>query len=438
MRRLLHLFFVFAASLGLCVCLLVAVCALVPRQRIHDSCVMAEQYFFERDVNEQLFQNNYGSCMDHYADAALLDVVYCADSAHPLHAVLAAPYYRTGGDIREDFRSAVSLGLAPNSEYARYWHGMQLFVRPLLAVTSLSGCRLIVFFIAMALLGWAALLMLRARAVRPPVILAAALVHVQFYMAAFTLEYAGALLVMAGACLAVAASWRAIADPDALHRRMTAICVASGALVCFFDFLTAETVAFTVPALLLLMLRRESRMPQLSIRQAFLLLVRWGAAWLAAYAGAFLCKWLLVLATLGGEAFLGVFKSAAVRVDPSLVYGGMAMMLARNLACLFPNSQTLTVSFVFGVSSAVLFSAFVVFYLFRGRKTDWAFVLSVLAVGCIPYLRFFALSSHSNSHFIFTFRAQMATLMALYAALAYSLNPAEAMRAGRPDRQRRR
>ena len=46
----------------------------------------------------------------------------------------------------------------------------------------------------------------------------------------------------------------------------------------------------------------------------------------------------------------------------------------------------------------------------------------------VPYARMLALGSHSLDHFFFTYRAQMASIMAVIAILAYSLKPSEVLR----------
>jgi len=450
MRRIMNGIVCFAGTLLICMSLLFAVCAAIPQERIRQGCVESEAYFTANDGFPLLFESNPGSRMDNYADAALLDVIYNVDSARPLYAMIAAPYYRIeGNDIREDFRSAVVDGLAPNSEYSRYWHGSQVLLRPLLMFTSVTGCRTILFVLLLLLIAALGLILLKQKALRPLVIFLISLFAVQFYMTAFTLEYIMVFLVTVCACIAVAAAFSRGLPADALKSHMTRLFIASGAVTCFLDFLTTETLTFTVPFLLFMMLYKEGRHKPLTLRQTLTLLLRWGLAWLAAYAGMFLVKWLLVLFVLGKEAFLGIFASAAYRIDrtvlaengqtaSTVLSSSLPMMLARNLYCLFPMSVSLTVPAILLLTTGILLAYWAVFYLFRGKESDGAFILGLLLAGMIPYLRFFVLSSHAYDHYFFTYRAQMAAVMALCAVMAYSLNPSEVLCSSKKKRRIRR
>ena len=441
---------VFACTAVVCAGLLLAVCALIPQSAIRQSCLDAETYFSANESFPLLFERSLGSRMDHYADAALLNVIYNVNEEKPLYSMIAAPYYRIEGhDIRMDYRSAVVDGLAPNSEYSRYWHGSQVLIRPLLLFTSVTGCRIILFALLLALNAVLAVLLIRRKAVRPLMIYLAALLAVQFFMTAFTLEYVMVFLVAAGACIAVAVLFARPHPLEVVRQRMTVICIVSGAVTCFVDFLTAETLAFTIPVLLWMMLDKERKDSSLTLRQMFALLVRWGAAWLAAYAAMFAVKWVLVFFVLGKEAFWGIFSSAAYRVNrpvtvhegqvtSTVVSGRLAMMLARNLGCLFPISSQLTVPVILWSAAGILFVLGAVFYLFRGTKLDGTFIAGQLLLGAVPYLRFLVLSSHAYDHYFFTYRAQMATVMALCGVMVYSLKPSQVLKPKKRRRKSRR
>jgi len=434
--------------LGVCMALLVAVCDLIPHSAIEPAMQRAEMYFSAHDGFPVLWPQALGTRVDNYADAALFDVIYHVDSQKPVESMIAARYYRNeGSDIREDFRRSVTEKLPPNNEYSRYWHGSQVLLRPLLLFTSIEGCRLILFALLLGLNAWLAVLLVRRRALRPLLIYTAGMLAVHFWMCAFALEYIMTFLVMTAACIAVVLVWNRCGDPQRRERRMTAVCISGGVLVCFLDFLTAETLVFTVPVLLWLMLCRENGQ-RLPLRRVLGLLARWGAAWLCAYAAAFSVKWALVYLVLGKDAFLNALASAAYRVNREMEVAGapetltirssgrISMMLAHNIGCLFPVSSGLGRVFVLATAGAVLAAAGAALYLFRGRDTDGAFAAGALLTGLVPYARFVALSSHSLDHYFFTYRAQMAAVMALLAVLVYSLKPSEVL--GKKKRRKRR
>ena len=401
-----------------CILLLLAVVAAIPQRAIAENCRDAADYFSAHDGFPLLIEGVEGSRIDNYADTALLDVIFCADSAQPLRSVIVAPYYRNDGqDIRADFQAAVD-GAASNNEYARYWHGSQVFLRPLLLVTSIEGCRAALFILFLAINVALAVVLARKKAWLPFVGYFAALVCVQFYTAAFTLEYIMVLLVMSAASLAVAA----LKD----SRHLTTVFILSGVLTCFLDFLTAETLSFTIPVLLALMLMEKERRTLLA---HLLQLVKWGAAWLCSYAAMFAIKWLAVWAMAGEEVFRNIFTFAALRIDgQTLLSDGTVgtvtplTAVARNVAALLPFvNEAASVTAVILTAVAVLLVIFAVLYLFRGDGLDMGYLLCLLLVGLLPYVRYCLIYSHAHVHYFFTFRAQMALLLAVFAICVHCL-----------------
>ena len=446
MRGFLKSAAIFAVTLGICGGLLFCVCALIPQSAIQPAMQQAEEYFSALEGSVCILDGVENTRGDDYADIALFDVIYHVDASRPLYSMIAAPYYRNeGGDIRLDFRASVVEGQQPNGEYARYWHGSQVLLRPLLTFTSIHGCRAALFGLLLGLNAALAALLIRMRRVRPLLIYAAGMVLVQFWMGLFTLEYIMSFLIMTGACIAVAAAWRRDRDPRQLERRMTAICIISGAVVCFMDFLTTETLTFTVPVILWLLLDKENGHERRTFRQLLGLLVRWGAAWGMAYAFTFVVKWVLVYALMGREALMHVFSSASYRIDRSVMQGDadaaltvrssmLPMMLARNVGMLFPFAEELTIGTSLGLAGGMLMLAGAFFYLFRGKTVDGAFIAALGMVAMVPYARMLALGSHSLDHYFFTYRAQMASIMAVIAILTYSLKPSEVLH---PKKRRR-
>ena len=409
------------AAARACILLLLAVIAAIPQSAIAENSRASAGYFSAHDGFPLLVDGVEGSRMDNYADTALLDVIYCADSENPFTSMIVDPYYRNDGqDIRADFQAAVD-GAAPNNEYARYWHGSQVLLRPLLMLTDIQGCRVVLFALLLVLNGILAWLLVRKKAWIPLVAYFASLLLVQFWTAAFTLEYIMVLLVMSAACIAVTA-WQGRGEG-----RITTVFILSGVLTCFLDFLTAETLTFTIPVILLLMLWEQE---SASLKTQMLRLIKWGCAWLFSYAAMFAIKLLLVLMVAGKETFAGIFQFAALRIEGQtlLADGSVGEVspftaLARNLACLWPFSdENASVMGVLLTAVVVLLVLLAALYLFRGEKARFSYMAVLFAVGLVPYLRYVLIYSHAHVHYFFTFRAQMALLMALIAMFVHGFH----------------
>ena len=246
------------------------------------------------------------------------------------------------------------------------------------------------------------------------------------------MEYIMTYLVMTGICIAV--SYMGKSSIPAEDRRLTSLFLVSGTVTCFLDFLTTETLTFTVPFLLCLFLRRNQECLG-TFRQELYSMIRYGIAWLASYASMFAVKWGLIFFVLGKADFENALQSAATRMDGSIVTEGVSMAasgasgqqlsgaMLRNLACLFPVTSDISTSGVLVLTFGALAIWGTVFYLFRKDPVDTKLIGLLLLTALIPYVRFLCLSNHSYIHYFFSYRAQMASVMALLGILVFSIWP---------------
>lgn len=434
------------ASLS-CIALLLLVCK-IPQSAIEENSRLSAQYLVKEDAFPLVAGRLIGSRGDNYADSNLLNVIYHVDSDRAFYSLIASPYYRVEGEsAQENYHDTVVLSLGPNADYARYWHGSQVLIRPLLVLTSVKGIRLALFALLIALNLWLIARLLRQGQRYAAIIYIAGLLLTGFWMTAFSLEYIMTFLVMTAACIGVSFLCRDASAPKgdspaacrapvaaAQARQMTALFIVSGVVTCFLDFLTTETLTFTVPYLLyLFLLKSQDRLG--TLRRELSRMAKWGAAWLASYAAMFAIKWGLIGVTLGTSAFADALRSAAVRMDGSILAAGlsageagsrlqqMSGALLRNLACLFPVTTDVSKPAVLMLTWGVLAVSFAVFYLLRKDPVDGRLIALLALTAAIPYARFLCLSNHSYIHYFFAYRAQMAAVMALGGMLLFSIRP---------------
>lgn len=426
MKKTVKYGLVFAAALCSCVLLLLLVCT-IPQSAIAENSRASASYLAGEEAFPLLVGRLLNTRGDNYADGNLLNVIYNIDTEHPFSSLVEASYYRVDGESAvENYYQTVFEGQQPNAEYARYWHGSQVLVRPLLTVMSVRGIRFTLFGLLVVLNLWLVIYLLRKKQGYAAILYVAGLVLTDFWMTAFSLEYIMTFLNMTAVSLAVCYRYlghRSDAD-------MTDLFIVSGVVTCFLDFLTTETLAFTVPFLLLLFLRKSQNSLG-TFRQEFLCMVRYGGAWLLSYGLTFAVKWGSILVTMGKTAFENALQSAAARVDGSIYAGEIGSFgsqlsgaLLRNLACLFPVTSDVSTATVILLVCGTLAVLGAVFYLFRKDPVDGSFIGLLSLVALIPYMRLLCLSNHSYIHYFFTYRAQMSAIMALLGIVLYSVRPA--------------
>lgn len=424
----------FFAALLICFGSLLLVC-LIPQSAIKENCLKAAKYFDSHDQYPALIDGYEATVIDNYADCMLLNVIYNVDESRPFYSAVTVPYYRINGDTAaEDYHTSVVDGEEANNEYSRYWHGSQVFLRPLLTVFSIRGLRAAMFVVLAVLNIFFGIVMLRRKLLKPAVIYFTSLIFVGGWMTALSLEYVMVFIVMTVACIAVCCL---MTDPVCKEQvrlrdsRLTVVFILSGVVTCFLDFLTTETLAFTVPFLIFIIISAQKSEQPLCFKENFFRLIRFGNAWLTSYAGMFAVKWGLVYFVAGKSAFLNALQSAAYRIDGSATVSEsalnmgqkIAVSLSQNISRLLPTTKQLSAIDAIAVLAAAFVILGIVLYLFRGERLDGAFIALSLIIACIPYLRYSVLLNHSTMHYFFTYRAQTATIMAYISILAYQLEP---------------
>lgn len=416
-----------SGTFALCFGLLFLVC-FIPQQAIYEGSKKSAEYFRENEAFPLAFGDMMNSRMDNYADSELLNVIYNMDEENRLKSIIGNPYYRIDGNAAADNFMASVNGEKPNNEYSRYWHGSAVLVRPLLVFTSIEGVRGVLFGLLLMLNGVLTVLLLKRKMIKPMILYLVALVLVQVWMTAFSLEYIMTFLVMTALTIGMVM----VKDDET---KVTCLFLAGGILTAFMDFLTAETLSFTIPYLMLVLCRKEEGSIK-SLKEEFLSFVKFGCCFLGAYALMFAIKWGLVYGVIGNTAFKNAMDSAAIRIDGMVTTDGTAegtvissgartfLGLVRNLACLFPFGSNISVMTV-TIATIVLFFLLVgAFYMLRKQKVDFCFVCMTVLVAIVPYARYIVLSSHSYIHYFFTYRAQMAMILGVMAIFAYEVEPA--------------
>ena len=395
--------------------------AAIPNQRIYDNMLSGTMYF--KDKAPFVYDSQMRLVQDNYADVILLNVVWNMGNGNPFVSALDTAYY-DGNDGTNDygenwgFYCAVEGIAVPNTDYTRYWHGMAAVIRPLMLFTDIDGIKLIGTIAAFVLLAVSAVLLLTKRQYFAAGVLTVSLLCVHIWNIGISLEYQPAVLVT----LLLLPLYILFEKNDGM---LSMLAVVSGVMIAFFDFLTCETLTILIPLLIVfIMKKQENRLPDL--KNSLILIIKCGGAWGLSYAGAFLVKWSAASLVTGENKFVKALASVEERFvgeaeELSPVKQFFLAPIA-NLSTLFGGTDRVEWRFVIGglILSAVVLGA--VFYLFRSKeKFDRSFTLIMLILGVLPFARFFLLNNHSYLHEFFTYRALASSILALFAAIWYSL-----------------
>ncbi|MDR2646767.1 MAG: hypothetical protein LBB67_01375 [Oscillospiraceae bacterium] len=310
-------------------------------------------------------------------------------------------------------------------DYARYWHGYQVLLRPALAICNLTVSSIEKQISTDAAQPLPALAMLRrVNEIVLLALLAAVLILIVkqlngwialcFVIAVgfgdaivvpMSLQYSVAAYVMLLACLALLLFCH---NP----RFCEHVCVGFfliGATTSFFDLLTVPLITFGMPAALLVMIEMASAK---CVRLDIARLALRGVCWAFGYGGIWACKWAIASIVLRRNVFaealnqmrLRAFGDAPLPVNlPPTIY-----TLLNNLTHLiFPIALLI---------AAIAALAVIAVMLCRHRANTVRIVKTSIPLFllCIaPYVWYLIFLNHSQEHGRFTYRAQIIAVFAI-------------------------
>ncbi len=385
---------------------------------------MAESATYLTDKQMFFFANSwdYSSKIDRYADAILLNIAYSHDSEHPVKSAMSSSYYYTDYQNENyNLLEAVSLSEKPDystlKPYSRYWHGSLIIVRSLhifLNVKQIYIVDTIILFILCVTLLFFAKKHLNHKIFCCILI---SMIMVSIWYVPMSLEYTWSFLIM------LVASILSIVFYNRKKEHLFHIFFITGMAICFFDFLTTETITFLIPITLLLVMKYEDGSLD-TLKKELIYIIKCGFLWVLGYALTWLSKWTLASIILGENVFHDAINQAGYRINgvTEEISGIKEMLLAvfYNLSCIFPFSLIEKNGYVPVIISLAII--LISLYIFKKRKTPKTLNLLLALIALIPIGRFILLANHSYIHYFFTYRALMASILCVCLIFAYNFD----------------
>lgn len=413
---------ILSALLGM---LLLVLTGLIPQSAIEESCRESGAYFKEHELFPLLIEGQFNTRQDNYADCILVNIMYHISGEELPVSLIKASYYNPELEsVEVSLWESLQEVKEPNIDYFRYWHGGMVLLRPLFLFTGIEGARLILGGVLLLLTLFNVMLLWKQHAKSLAVCYLMGNCIVQFWMCAFCIEYITTFLVMNVVMAVCIRFFKRREDTKALYGKMFVLSAVSGVWTCFFDFLTTETLAITIPLLMLLVLRYEAGELE-NFGKELKRIVCCGMLWGVSYGVMFVFKWLLAAGTLGWQAINSALQSAGERIGGTVYLGdtnldpeasGMQRFIGailRNQGSLFPFRNEMQLGAAMGCFLGVVLLCFAIVYMLRGRNYSGTMILLCILLGLVPYLRYTVLENHAYLHYFFTYRAQLVTITAL-------------------------
>ncbi len=335
-----------------------------------------------------------GSRVDRYADSILLNIALNFDGSLK-QAMLCSYYHVPAQNENENLRETVGSEKAPEQQYLRYWHGSAALVRLFHAFGNILGMYAVNGLLMTALILILLILLWKRNIKSAAISLFIALIIGGVWIVPFCLEYTWTVLI----ALAFSIIVLMVKDTGSLPR----LFMLSGMLTVYLDFLTTETLTLLMPLMLFIAVNKRP----VDIRRAVRLSVSWGLGYVLTW----MSKWAIAAVVLKQNVLPLITEHVGERVNGDI---GLSMAeylfgtVIRNVRCLFPLEYG--GAGVFGVLVIIVAASYRTF-VYWSPGADRRYMLTLLTLSLIPFVRFLVLRNHSYLHSFFTFRALIATVL---------------------------
>lgn len=377
----------------------------VSRNVVSSMKVMEDEGLYRKIMNFKLFQ------LDNFTDTYMMNLVVSADSRHPVEAAMMNYNYKSSNFLdlaynTEKVAQGQSFSGGVKNSYARYWHGYQVVLKPLLVIIDYSVIRVVNYIAMTVLLCGVAVLMWKRIGRKACVLFLVSLLLINFPIVPLSLQFSTCFYISFIAMLLVMMGRNILKDGSNLFTLFFCI----GGVTAFMDFLTTPQLTLGLPLICyMLMSEREGKWKQV---------IYVSCVWTLGYGLLWASKWGIGHLLTGNDILTAAKEAAELRASD--IYKGMHMTVPGIVGFIW---NAIKAKHLVGVLVAALLFVFVMTVVYvkavdgKKKAKDYAYLLIIMLM--VP-VWFFVLRNHSIQHGWFTWRAGLLSLYSLLLFVGYT------------------
>lgn len=355
--------------------------------------------------------------LDGYTDAIMLQTAVYVRDENPLKAAMRCSrmeYAESKGPTDSLLRYVYGEPFGEVVDYARYWHGYLIFLKPLLLFFPLSDIRMMNAMIQLILAAAVLLTAYRRKGVRLALPIGLSLLAINPISTALSMQYSSIyyLTLLGVLFMLLTESW------DKKWGYLVFLFLGIG--TAFFDFLTYPACAVGI------CLGLQALMSGKNGKDRFLATLGSGAAWAFGYGGMWSGKWLAASIITGKNVLSNAVQQIQYRSGSDVVaaeggdHAGFGAVVAKNLSVFGNHATALLLLVLVGVLLWLLCTKR------RAFVPDRAGLLSLAVAFLVPFGWYLLVRNHSMVHYWMTHRDLAASVFALSGFVCFSLKKEKA------------
>ena len=366
---------------------LLTISYLIPTERMVQH-LLASSDILQREGNYYTWSGE-PTMTDGFTDSIMLGHAVYNGGAPLLHRVLLNPERQTAEAGNSRIETILS-ALEPDAKtfetnYARYWHGYLIFLKPMLFFFDYSGIRIWLMLIQAFLLIICSALIAKRLGILYSIILFSAILFMPPVTAALSLQFADIYIIMLLMIISIFVLEKRLIQSHYSYW----LFLFCGISVAYFDLLTCPVVALGVPLVFFILLCPSEK----RIQNLFKCSIGWGIG----YSGMWSGKWFLANVFTGTNVISEAKQAAIFRSGTN--YGAYKRYegFRRVLVCL--DKTPIEVVFY------LLFIILIVCLIFqKNRHFSHTLLISLLLLASYPFIWDMVFLNHTALHWWMTWR----------------------------------
>ena len=381
----------------------------LPNERIRGHVAESVKQLKDEGIEYIPFFSQEGALLDTHTDALMLNIALnkeMYENEGTLSKAMECSFYEEPSMV-EALNTTVQSDDFNNHEYSRYWHGIQVILRPLLLFFNYTEIRYILMIVITTLLGIAIYLIGKRLGIRYIICFSITISFMYVIIIPMSLQFSAMFIITLLSIISVC-----IIESLKKEKFLPYLFFVIGALSTYFDLLTYPLVTLGLPLVLTLLLenKKDTKLSSIIIKT-----IEYGVLWGVGYGTLFVTKWIVASIVLHKNAIEIALDAFVFRVNGNEQYPVTRLgMLKRNFDCFFvPIAK-----YIMGVAFVIWIGLFA---FFRKNISEIKGVLPLLLIAIVPYLWYILFAGHSSIHFWFTYRIQAVSVFAVLSAMCLTI-----------------
>jgi len=426
-KHLCKRFFSYGSIFFVCICsylILLTLINLIPTELLLSNLKKSSETLINENEKQYVLLPHKAEMLFYYSDTIILNMIASVDSSHPFESgMLSRKSYLPNQEQEHRTTPTVSIPadrkyLEPDInclirefygmmhgdeidfswEYARYWHGHQILVRPLLLLLDLEGIRIFLFFSMALLFGTFLYFLSKKLGIFTAIIFALGLLSSCIFTMTRSINESLLFLFTLGSMIFLLFHF-------GKDKNFGPYFFILGSIINFFDLLTSPIIGCLLPLTLYLLLEiKENK--EINIKTLFNNYIIYGILWLAGYGLTWIAKWIFVDLIYNR----GIISQAISQVFVRSTDAGFTLTDVFERVYLFLSPTVIIISII----SAIILGL-IQFYKNRKNissfRSNAKYIVPFYISALIPFIWCFVVRNHAFLHPFFTYRLFSITII---------------------------